>query len=97
MAVDLEELIERLQRKMLVLVDKYRLLESDKKSVDEENARLKAEIENLKKQLEQTNTDKEFLRIARNISNTPEQLAENKAVLVRLVRDVDKCIAQLTD
>ena len=97
MAVDLEELIERLQRKMLVLVDKYRLLESEKKSVDEENARLKAEIENLKKQLEQTNTDKEFLRIARNISNTPEQLAENKAVLVRLVRDVDKCIAQLTD
>ena len=97
MAVDLEELIERLQRKMLVLVDKYRLLESEKKSVDEENARLKAEIENLKKQLEQTNTDKEFLRIARNISNTPEQLADNKAVLVRLVRDVDKCIAQLTD
>ena len=97
MAVDLEELIERLQRKMLVLIDKYRLLEADKKSVDEENASLKAEIEKLKKQLEQTNTEKEFIRMARNISSTPEELAKNKAVLVQLVRDVDKCIAQLTD
>lgn len=97
MDVNLEELIERLQRKMLVLVDKYRLLEADKKSVDEENAGLKAEIVRLKKQLEQTNMEKEFIRIARNITNTPEDLAKNKAVLVQLVRDVDKCIAQLTD
>ena len=97
MAVNLEELIERLQRKMLVLIDKYKLLETDKKSVDEENVSLKAEIVNLKKQLELTNTEKDFIRIARNISNTPDDLAKNKAVLIQLVRDVDKCIAQLTD
>lgn len=97
MAVNLNEIVNRLQSKMIVFSEKYNALQTEKQKVDEENKILKAEIEKLRKELEKSNVDNEYLRLARNISSNPQELAESKAILSQLVRDVDKCIAQLTD
>ena len=49
------------------------------------------------KQIEQLKLDNDYLRMARAINSSAAELSQSKAILTQLVRDVDKCIAQLTD
>ena len=96
MAVNLRETISRLQSKTEVLFEKYNILAEEKKRVDEQNATLQTEIELLKKELTRANTNLEYMKIARNISHSSEELANSKAILVQFVRDVDNSIPQPT-
>lgn len=41
--------------------------------------------------------DKDFLQMARQIAPDREALDRSRAMIARLVRDVDKCIEQLKD
>lgn len=94
---DLKAILQRLTAKSQVLVEKYRALEVAKATVDDENRTLKQEIKDIKQQLQRLQTENEYLTIARNINRTPEDIAGSKAILSQMVRDVDKCISQLTD
>ena len=96
MAADLHSTIERILSKSSVLVEKYHALEVDKLNADKEIERLNHELTALKKEVEQLRQDNEYLKIARTIAPSYEQLAESKNILNQLVREVDKCISQLT-
>lgn len=96
MAVDLHSTIERILSKSSVLVEKYHALEADKLNADKEIAKLNNEILALKKEVEQLRQDNEYLRLARTIAPSYDQLVESKIILNQLVREVDKCISQLT-
>ena len=96
MATDLHSTIERILSKSGVLVEKYQALEAEMEIADKEIRRLQGEIAVMKKELETLRQDNEYLRLARSIAPSYEQLAESKSILNQLVRDVDKCISQLT-
>lgn len=96
MAVDLHSTIERILNKSSVLVEKYHALEAEKVNAELKVRQLHEEIATLKKELEQLRQDNEYLRMARTIVPSYEQLAESKSIISQLVRDVDKCISQLT-
>lgn len=96
MAVDLHSTIERILSKSSVLVERYHALEADKLNADKEIAKLNNEILALKKEVEQLRQDNEYLRLARTIAPSYDQLVESKTILNQLVREVDKCISQLT-
>ena len=96
MAADLHSTIERILSKSSVLVEKYHALEVEKANVEQEVSRLQNEVLALKKEVEMLRQDNEYLRIARSIVPSYEQLAESKSIINQLVRDVDKCISQLT-
>ena len=96
MAADLHSTIERILSKSSVLVEKYHALEVDKLNADKEIERLNLELTALKKEVEQLRQYNEYLKIARTIAPSYEQLAESKNILNQLVREVDKCISQLT-
>lgn len=97
MAINLQDNLNRLKSKTVVLLEKYNALSDEKNKVDTLNANLQSENEKLRIELEKAKRDIEYLQIARNISTTPEDIANSKAILSQLVRDVDKCIAQLND
>ena len=96
MATDLHSTIERILNKSSVLVEKYHALEAEKANADLEIKQLQGEITALRKEVEQLRQDNEYLRIARSIAPSFEQLEESKSIINQLVRDVDKCISQLT-
>lgn len=96
MATDLHSTIERILNKSSVLVEKYHALEAEKVNAELKIRQLQEEIATLKKELEQLRQDNEYLRMARTIAPSYEQLAESRAIISQLVRDVDKCISQLT-
>lgn len=96
MATDLHSTIERILNKSSVLVEKYHALEAEKLNAELKIRQLQEEIATLKKELEQLRQDNEYLRMARTIAPSYEQLAESRTIISQLVRDVDKCISQLT-
>ena len=97
MASELQDTLKRLIGKSEVLIEKYNVLKAEKDAVDNENAKLKADINALKVRVESLEQDCEFLRIARVVSVNREELERNRAMLGKLVQDIDKCISQLMD
>lgn len=97
MASDLQNTLRRVVNKSEILFEKYQALMAEKRKVDEANEELRSRNDDLKKEVEQLRRENEYLRLARSISSTPEQASENRAKISKLVRDIDKCISQLTD
>ena len=95
MATELRERLERLQRKSAVLVDKYQALltQSQQTAHDLEDAT--ATIARLQSQVEQLEQDNQYLRMAHTVAATPEAVAQTRATISKLVRDIDRCISQL--
>ncbi len=94
---DLEAILQRLTAKSEVLAEKYQALKSAKLKLDNENESLKHQIEKLRQTIEQQRSEINYLKLARTLSQSPEEIAKSKAILAQMVRDVDKCISQLTD
>lgn len=96
MATDLHSTINRILNKSNVLVEKYQALEAEKVNAELKIKQLHEEIAVLKKELEKLRQDNEYLRMARSIAPSYEQIEESRSIISQLVRDVDKCISQLT-
>lgn len=97
MASDLHNILQRIANKSDVLIEKYQTLSADKKLVDEENEQLKSDNKKLLAEIQRLRQENEYLRLARNVASSYDQIEQNKAKISKLVRDIDKCISQLTD
>lgn len=97
MAVNLHETLDRLRSKSNVLIARYKALATEKENVVQQNIELQNTINSLRKQLEQAMRENEYLKLARSISLNNEDLAKSRATIAGLVRDIDKCISQLTE
>ncbi|MBQ7691912.1 MAG: hypothetical protein IJT30_12090 [Muribaculaceae bacterium] len=94
-ATELQERLERIVGKSTVLVEKYRQLRAKLQSAEERVAALERENEQLKAELERAQRESFYLRTARTLATTPEQVSDVRLMINRLVRDIDKCIKQL--
>ncbi len=97
MAVNLHETLDRLRSKSDVLIARYKALATEKENVVQQNIELQNTITSLRKQLEQALRENEYLKLARSISLNNEDLVKSRTTIARLVRDIDKCISQLTE
>ena len=95
MASELHDRLERLQQKSSLLVEKYQalLLQSQQtaralEESTEQASRLQARVEELER-------DNEYLRLSHTVASTPESVAQVRAMISKLVRDIDRCISQL--
>ena len=93
----LQETLTRLIGKTEVLVEKYNALKAEKDAVERENAELKAGLERMDAKMEKLQQDYDYLKIARTVSTNREELDRNRAMLGKLVQDIDKCISQLME
>ena len=93
MAAELQETLSRVLRKSSILVEKYQALLARH---DESQALLsESELERLRAEVERLTRENEFLRMAHSIGSSPEALARGRQMISKMVRDIDKCIAQL--
>ena len=97
MASDLQNILQRVSNKSEVLIEKYNVLVAEKETLVGENAALKSDNSRLMKELQQLRQENEYLRLARTMAASVEQMEQNKARISKIVRDIDKCISQLTD
>ena len=89
--------LRRLQAKSDVLLEKYHALKLEKEAVEQENDQLRSRLAQLDKEIEKLRLDYEYLQMARMITPTRESVVQSRAILAKLVQDVDKCISQLME
>ncbi len=97
MAENLQDILTRVVAKSEMLLKKYASMAADKQQAEARAEVLEAENAELRQRLHRLEVDNENLRIVRQVASSPEQLAQGKATISQLVRDIDKCIAQLTE
>ncbi len=95
MATDLQQRLERIVGKSNVLVEKYRQLLMLKRNAEQKLAQQEQDLQQLRAEVERLERENQYLRVARTLSATPDQLSESRMIINRLVRDIDKCISQL--
>ena len=97
MVSELQTTLRRLQAKSDVLLEKYHALKLEKEAVEQENDQLRSRLAQLEKEIEKLRLDYEYLQMARMITPTRESVVRSRAILAKLVQDVDKCISQLME
>ena len=97
MVSELQSTLERIKSKSDVLLEKYNALRLEKEAVEQENSQLRSRLAQLDKELELMRRDYEYLQMARMITPTRESVIQIRAILAKLVQDVDKCISQLME
>lgn len=97
MATELQDTLERIAGKCELLLERHNAARAEIAKVSADNARLNADNEQLRKHNEQLRVENEYLRLARNVASTPAQIEQSRAMISRLVLDIDKCIAQLAE
>ena len=97
MVSELQTTLRRLQAKSDVLLEKYHALKLEKEAVEQENDQLRSRLAQLDKEIEKLRLDYEYLQMARMITPTRESVVQSRAILAKLVQDVDTCISQLME
>lgn len=96
MAGDLQQRIDSLRGKAQLLTQRYEKLLSDKREADTTIDELKAKLTEQSKEISLLRQQLEYLRVVSPTSVTPGDAQQSRAILVQIVRDIDKCISELT-
>ncbi|MCM1077514.1 MAG: DUF3450 domain-containing protein [Bacteroides sp.] len=96
MAANLQERIDKIQAKAALMVELHgqlqRALDDARKRIDE----LESVISRQQRELEERDRQIEYLKVASVLSPDHRDVEEARAVLSGLVREIDKCINQLS-
>jgi len=91
------EIVDSLQSKLDKLLSKYELLQIENQQLLEKSDRLIKEIDSQKNSLAALENSYESLRIANAMVGNKEDKHVTKLKINTLIREIDKCIAQLAD
>lgn len=95
MAQNVQEIASSIKSKVAAIADRQRLLARSIEAERAENLRLKAHVAGLEAEIARLKSDIEYLTVVRAVSVTPGQAEQSRALLAGLVRDIDRCIAEL--
>lgn len=87
---------DSIRAKVRVIIDRQQMLVEKINAQMAENEKLRSEIESLQNQLQRMKVDYEFLTMASVITHKREEVEQTRAMLAGLVRDIDRCIAELS-
>ena len=97
MATDLQERLERVSRKTLGLTDRYNALLGEKRAADARIAELQSTGTDLRQQVETLTRQIDYLTVVTTAIPSRSDVERSRAVISRLVREIDKCISDLSD
>jgi predicted nuclease with TOPRIM domain len=97
MANELQQTLTRIINKSNIFVEKYHELEKVNGELMSENEQLVKEIEQIKRDNEKLSQEIEFLKMARVVAPNLDNVENARTTISTLVRDIDKCIAQLNE
>lgn len=97
MAGDLQQTVERLRAKMLVVSDRFALVCDQRDRALARVAGLEADLDRHRKLVSELRQEVEFLKIATTIAPERKDVEQTRALLAELVREIDKCIADLKE
>lgn len=97
MANELHDTLARILSKSDVFVEKYKALSGERDRLAQQNSDMQNTIQALKLENEKLRQSNDYLKMARDIAPNQESVAQTRATISQIVRDIDKCIAQLNE
>lgn len=89
--------LAKVENQLKKLVDLHLLLKNEKEELSQQNSRLKTEIESLKGQISNFQNQDKITKIVTNTTVEKEESIELKHKLNEYIREIDKCIAHLSE
>lgn len=93
---ELKQTIERVSNKAKILVERYHVLLESKRQADARILEQGAMILAQKKEIESLRQQVEYLQIATNVIPDNSQTERTRTLISTLVREIDRCINDLT-
>ncbi len=97
MAVNLKQRLDSLSSKALLLTERYASLSESYRGALQQIADLQATLERKEKEISLLNQQIEQLRVVSVIAPNHEDVEHSRRFLAELVRDIDKCISELSE
>ena len=94
---NIEDIVDSLENKISKVLHKLELLKQANLKLNEELEASKSELKNQKLQITGWEEKYEALKIANSILGSDDNKRETKLKINALIRDIDHCIAQLSD
>ena len=91
------EIVDSLQSKLTRLLSKYELLQIENQQLLEKSEKLLLEVQGKQESISTIEDRYESLRIANAIVGSKEDKHTTKLKINTLIREIDKCIAQLDE
>lgn len=95
MANDLKHILERLRGKLDLLTQRYTTLLQEKQAIEERNNELITLTQKQQQEINRLQQEVEYLKVVTTLNPTHKDVEESRAFLSKLVREIDKCIAEL--
>ncbi len=92
----LAEKLKGLQKQSMALVDAHQRLKRENQDLISQNSKLKAEVESLGGQLADFQNQDKITKIVSNTTVEKEESAELKYKLNEYIKEIDRCIAHLS-
>lgn len=97
MASDLQQTLQRISRKAETLVDRYNVVDEQRRKAEERVRELEATVDSLNNEIRNLRSQVEYLTVVTTAFPQRENVEKSRALISRLVRDIDKCIADLSE
>ncbi|MBR5898949.1 MAG: hypothetical protein IKZ14_05720 [Muribaculaceae bacterium] len=97
MADDLKARLDSISNKAKLLTELYVALRQEKQTADSRIEELNNIVNNQQKEIERLTQEVEYLKIATTIVPDRNQVENSRAILSKLVREIDKCILELKE
>lgn len=95
MSADLKQRLDSLRTKTALLIKRHEMLEEAATAARQRIRELEQDNERLQKRIDLLNQENEYLRVVHSVSPSRSDAESTRALLAGLVRDIDKCIADL--
>lgn len=97
MAGNLQQRLDILRSKAQLLTERYLTLLDEKREADATIEQLNKEMELQRKEMDIMRQQIESLQVVTTLVPSRENVERSRAILAELVRDIDKCINELTE
>ncbi len=97
MAANLQQRLESIRSKASLLTERYVDLLEEKRAAEAKIAQLQSTLQHQQQEIDRLRQQNEQLRVVTTLSPKREDVERSRAFLSQLVRDIDKCIAELTE
>lgn len=97
MAGEFQQTIERINAKARIVAERYALILEQRDSALRRVAELEETLEKCQREIDALKRQNEYLRMSTTLAPSRADVEHTRAVLSELVREIDKCIAELND
>jgi len=97
MASDLETTLNRISEKSRFLTERFKVVSRRKDEAEARVTELEKTLRDRDRQIQLMTTELEFLKVSSVLAPNAESVNTTRTLIRELIRDIDRCIADLND